>query len=110
MSYQGKKNIPRITVSRTPLRLARSLARSRLLCRGLDPAGFRGPVPREGPRPGVRGGGERRSVQPARQGATQTERPWGLGKTKQRGNPNSDSGVENFGLFIFLSHRSVVPK
>lgn len=41
-------------------------------------------------------------------GATQTERPWGLGKTKQRGNPNS--GAENFGLFILLSHHPVVPE
>lgn len=71
------------------------------------PAGFPGRVPGEGQ--GPKSGGWRAAVSPAgAAGATQTERPWGLGKTKQRGNPNS--GAENFGLFRLLSHRPVVPE
>lgn len=90
-------------------RLPPSLSPSRCTAGGAPriPAGFPGRVPGEGQ--GPRSGGWRAAVSPAgAAGATQTERPWGLGKTKQRGNPNS--GAENFGLFSLLFHRPVVPE
>lgn len=59
--------------------------------------------------PGLgRGGRWRAAVSPAgAAGATETERPWSLGTTKQRGNPNT--GGENLALFSLLSHHPVVP-
>lgn len=103
MSYQGKKNIPRITVSPGGRRSLppRSLPLPAALRAGsaqIPPASLAGSPGRDGD-PGS--GWWSAAVSPA--GATQTERPWGLGKTKQRGNPNS--GAEKFGLFILPSHR-----
>lgn len=103
MSYQGKKNIPRITVSPGGRRSLppRSLPLPAALRAGsarIPPASLARSPGRDGD-PGS--GWWRAAVSPA--GATQTERPWGLGKTKQRGNPNS--GAEKFGLFILPSHR-----
>lgn len=104
MSYQGKKNIPRITVSGAPGAAAcvfRSLAAS--CAAGGAPWILPASLVRSPGRdwdPGSRGW--RAAVSPAgAPGATQTERPWRLGKTKQRGNPKS--GAENFGLRLLFS-------
>lgn len=72
-------------------------------------AGRLGSPVRSPGRDGDPGLGLEAAVSPAgAAGATQTERPWGLGKTKQRGNPNT--GVEKSGLCRLLSHRPVVPQ
>lgn len=65
-----------------------------------DPRRLPWSVPGEGQGQGPRSGAWRAAVSPAgAAGATQTERPWGLGKTKQRGNPNT----------IFLDYSASFP-
>lgn len=90
MSYQGKKNIPRITVSGAPGAVA-GVARSLARCpprrgRGAsDPAGFPGPVPREGRGPGVPG--VERGGQPSRRAGRHPDGaslPFGESKTKRK--------------------------
>lgn len=87
MSYQGKKNIPRITVSPAAAASPRSPPLPRgSRCAAGGAARVPGRVPREGRGPGA--GGWRAAVSPAgAEGATQTERPWGLGENKTKRKP-----------------------